>query len=108
MRKVTVGKSLTTKQAWILSTVALSGGLTKYSLEKLLAQTFWPGRSFIGLPRLSDHESRNMRTTLDLLVKAGYLKKVKGERDVTLYHIGSHIPGLPNAKQPYENNGLSI
>ena len=92
--------SLTTKQTWILSTVALSGGLTKYNLEKLLNQTVFPGR-FSRVPMTKDG-SYNMRKTLDSLVKLGLLKKVKGNKNVTLYHIGSHVLGLWTEAQPYK------
>ena len=95
----TAGKSLTTKQTWVLSTVALSGGLTKYNLERLWAQTIWPGRPF-RVP-LTNDDSFNMRQTLDTLVKTGLLRKDKGKRNITLYHIGSHVPGLVSVSQPY-------
>lgn len=93
--------SLTTKQTWVLSTVALSQeGVTKYNLEHLWLHTLLPrGHSF--LPT-TNHDSFNMRKTLDSLVKVGLLKKVEGKKGITLYHVGSWIPGLWSAAQPYK------
>ena len=94
-------KSLTTKQTWILSTIALSGGLTKHSLEKLWASTLSKGRYF-KTSSLSNDASFNMRKTLDSLTKASLLRKDKGKKNITLYHISSHIPGLLTVGQPYK------
>jgi len=97
MKKTKIGYPLTTKQTWILSTIALSGGLTKYNLERLWQRLFWPER----IIPLTSYDSFNMRQTLDSLVKANLLKKVKDKRDITLYQISSTTPGVLTVGQPY-------
>ena len=91
---------LTTKQTWLLATIALSEGLTKYDIEQLWSKVLWPSRPF-KIP-VSDHESFNMRKTLDTLVKRELIKKIEGKKDITLYHIYSWKLGLYLSGQPYK------
>lgn len=91
---------LTTKQTWLLATIALSEGLTKYDIEQLWSKVLWPSRPF-KVP-VSDNESFNMRKTLDSLVERKLIKKIQGKKGITLYHIFSWEPGLYLAGQPYK------